>query len=388
MRTTFLLFIFTIFFLSNNALSQKEIEHTIESEYFEEDRTIKVLLPARYERDTINDFIVTYVLDAQYDQFWNQAKSNIDYMVDSYSVIPMIAVGVVSEDRGSDFSPSSKDLVQHIQKEIMPLIQENYRVNDFSIVVTHSWGGAFTFSTLFSEYKDVFDAYLAISPSIGYNDRQLLHEADSILKSGTVFNTCVFATTGDVGRREHNFIEEVNALDSMIKSHPENKIVFQQEVIEGTDHWSCVIPSLSLGLPSLCRNYWADQKIMEDMVGNLDCDFSQGIVNYTDEAQAKYGYSHECSAGYIRFAADDFFEEELYSEALDLHEWAADQKPNDIQFQYRVARDYQHLNQAEDAISQFELCLQMAEDQKDDLSESEYNDYIEYFTEQLEKLRE
>ena len=98
--------------------NQSEIEHTIDSKIFEKKRSVKVFLPNRYHRDSISKYAVTYVLDAQHQIFWDAAKGNIGYMVDNYSVMPMIVIGVVSDQRGPEFNPKSTKLQEHLAKEV------------------------------------------------------------------------------------------------------------------------------------------------------------------------------------------------------------------------------------------------------------------------------
>jgi predicted alpha/beta superfamily hydrolase len=152
------------FFITSTAQNKSEIEHTVTSEVFGKERKVKVFLPNRYQRDSISKFAVTYVLDAQHQIFWDAAKGNIGYMVDNYSVMPMIVVGVVSDSRGPEFNPKSTKLQTHLQNEIFPLIEKNYRTDGFRAIVGHSWGGAFVGNTIFSEKRDMFDAYIGISP--------------------------------------------------------------------------------------------------------------------------------------------------------------------------------------------------------------------------------
>jgi predicted alpha/beta superfamily hydrolase len=59
-----------------------------------------------------------------------------------------------------------------IKKEIMSKIKKNYRVNDFNVLIGHSYGGLFA-SHLFFAGDDAFNNYIAISPSYWYNDDEI-----------------------------------------------------------------------------------------------------------------------------------------------------------------------------------------------------------------------
>jgi len=267
---TFLSLCFVFAFSTTIAQTESEIEHTITSEVFGKERKIKVFLPNRYRRDTISNFAVTYVLDAQHQIFWDAAKGNIGYMVDNYSVMPMIVVGVVSDNRDPEFNPKSDKLQNHLKNEIFPLIEKNYRTDGFRAIVGHSWGGAFVGNTMFSDKRDMFDAYIGISPSFGDKDNIIVKRADSLLKNNAKFGKYLYFSHGDVGRREIEFAGYVNSIDSLLKKYPNNTIAWQPRPIERVGHWQIVGPSICDGLISMSRNYFADQKVMEDFAKNGD----------------------------------------------------------------------------------------------------------------------
>ena len=77
-----LVVLFLLFTLKFFAQENQYIDHAINSLVFEKERKVKVMLPERYFRDTTTDFIVTYVLDTQSDEYWSMAIGNISYNTD------------------------------------------------------------------------------------------------------------------------------------------------------------------------------------------------------------------------------------------------------------------------------------------------------------------
>ena len=195
-----------LFVLCINAFSYaqegKTIEHIIQSEAFGKERKIYVHLPKKYFNYETDSFMVVYVLDAQSDQYWNMATGNMDYLVNNHEVVPMIAVGIVSDNRGPEFVPMPNNgddfkgtahlLQQSLKEEIFPLIEENYRVSDCRAIVGHSRGGAFITHTLFSENSDMFDAYIGISPATQYFDGQIPKEIAADLQKGKTYNKFLY----------------------------------------------------------------------------------------------------------------------------------------------------------------------------------------------------
>lgn len=351
----------------------KSVEHTIVSEVFDTDRKINVFLPERYFRDTTQTLIVAYVLDAQSDDFWNMVKGNIGYLVRQYQVIPMIAVGIVSEDRGEEFDPDSEELKQHLQYEVFPLIEKEYRVNKFRIIIGHSWGGAFVGNILFSEDNDLFKGYIGISPSLGANDEIILNNADSILKQKRTFGKYFYCSSGDIGYRENETYSEILKMDSIFQMFPNETLSWNYEVFNNTDHWSCVVPSINSGLIRLSRNYFADQKQMEDFEKSGKNNLRTQIEEFNKLKSQKFGFSFEPSHEYLRFVADDFREQKKYEAAKELYLLSIERGDNHVVSYFNLAQTCESLGQAELSKANYLKSLSLLEEQKKDLSNSFYN---------------
>ncbi|MEL6809977.1 MAG: alpha/beta hydrolase-fold protein [Bacteroidota bacterium] len=389
MKRRFLLFpvICFLYFIGNvQAQNEQNIEHVIQSDVFGKERKVRVFLPERYFRDSTSTFMTTYVLDAQSDQFWNMAKGNIGYMVRSYTVMPMIAVGIVSDNRGEEFSPPPLKLQEHFEKEVFPLIERNYRVNSFRSVVGHSWGGAFISSTLFSDKRDLFNSYIGISPSFGDTDNIIVKNADSLLALNTNFKKHLYLSHGDVGRREAEFGGYVASIDALLKKYPNKSLAFTPRLFEGTDHWQIVIPSINDGLMNMSRTYFADQKVMEDLSKRQEKDLKQQIINFNKKQLEIFGYIHKPSAAYLNFVANDFRDQDQYKSALVLYKMALEKTPNDVKIYVNVADTYDKMGATELAKASFQKTSELLETQKSELSENYYKNVSEWVKEKLESF--
>lgn len=351
---------------------------TLHSRAFGGERQVRVFLPERYSTDTAA-FAITVVLDAQYDQFWNMAKSNLDYLVDSYQVLPMIAVGIVSEDRGSDFAPPSTALKTHLRKEVLPLIDQLYRTAPYRICVGHSWGGAFVGHTAFSEDRDLFQGYLSISGSLDADDYVILHQADSLLGTGTPVNHAFVATVGDVGRREAESRQALDRMHGVMNKYATSGVAFMPEIFPETDHWSVVIPSFNAGLVKLSREVWFDQWHFEHQLhtgGEISREY---VERWTALARNKYGYARLPGPGDLRFCANDFRDMGHYQSALQLYEWGMELAPESARIQYDLCWVKHELGvlTTEDTV----LLSRLAETQKDTLSDTLYTHFLEWAAE-------
>ncbi len=370
-----------------NALAQDKanIEHIIQSEVFGKQRVIKIFLPQRYLKDASSTFMVTYILDAQSDELWNMAKSNIAYMVSQHSVIPMIVVGIVSENRGKEFTPPNTQLQQHLQNEVFPLISQKYRVKDFRAVIGHSRGGAFVIGALFSDHKDLFDAYIGISPSFGGQDEFILNTVEAMLKANTVFKKYLYLSHGDVGGAEIKYAANVATIDSLIKKYPNKSLLWKSKLFEGADHWQQVIPSINDGLVSMSRNYFADQKVIQDLAKESKSDLKKQIEDYYLNNKSQFGFAQKTSSGDLKYAAEDFRDREEYTNSIVLFKMALAEKPDDLNIYLGLADTYDKMQEKELAAETFTKTLELLEQQKNSVDEGFYTNVSKWLNEKLDQ---
>lgn len=75
-----------------------------------------------------------------------------------------------------------EQFVTFIEKELKPIIERNYKIDrKRQSLFGHSFGGLFTLHVLFTR-PDLFQTYVAASPSIWWNDRSILQEQNSFLE--------------------------------------------------------------------------------------------------------------------------------------------------------------------------------------------------------------
>ena len=387
MRTT-IFQLFALLFICSSTINGQEIrefEHKINSTVYDQERTVLVYVPERYLENPEQEFAVTYILDSQLDQFWNMAKDNIDYLVYQSQILPMITVGIVSESRGFDFNPNNEELSQHFEQEVFPLIAKNYRVNDFRIVVGHSWGGAYIGNTVFGKYSYLFNAYIGISPSFDAIDGVIFRQADSLLSKQIAIKKYLYASSGDFGYREDESYQGLLQMDSIIKKYPNNTLGWKYEVIKDTGHWTCVIPSLNNGLVAVSRNYMADKKVMENMAANTAATLTSQLEDFTTNTQLNFGFTQQVSFGYLRHVADDFREQGNLKAATELYQYAIAQGNEDVVCYFNLADAYAKQGYKAKAKAGFQKALVKLEEQKQDRSERFYTNLKAAILEAIEE---
>ena len=156
-------------------------KQTIKSKALDETREILVKLPESYH-GTENRYPVLYMLDANYTAFLANDLFTIEYMRFVRKVPEFIIVGVYNTDRERDMIPvkikdrggGANKFLRFIEKELQPIINENYRISGYNMFYGASNAGLFGIYALFSN-PSLFDNVIAPSPMIGYCP-EFIHE--------------------------------------------------------------------------------------------------------------------------------------------------------------------------------------------------------------------
>jgi predicted alpha/beta superfamily hydrolase len=185
---------------------------TVHSKILGEDRTILIALPGDYD-ETEGHYPVLYVLDGEF--FFNQAFAAVQFLSEctymrTHQAPRMITVGIVNVDRNRDFTPTHAPVqgdlryptsgggalfLAFLQAELRPLIDSKFRTEPYSILSGWSFGGLFTIQT-YLDSPDAFSAYLAISPSLWWEQDLLVERTRSAVAAGCVGGPPLVVTLG------------------------------------------------------------------------------------------------------------------------------------------------------------------------------------------------
>jgi predicted alpha/beta superfamily hydrolase len=160
---------------------------TIASKPLAENRTVNVILPASYVKETGKRYPVLYLIDGGVDQdLLNVAGVALNGGIWGRSA-EAIVVGIETKDsRKALVSPtadpelrrkyptagSSAAFRAFIRDEVKPLIGKNYRTSGDEAVIGESLAGLFIVETYMVE-PALFDSYAAIDPSLWWDKEAL-----------------------------------------------------------------------------------------------------------------------------------------------------------------------------------------------------------------------
>jgi predicted alpha/beta superfamily hydrolase len=274
---TLVFFILPLFFSFNaNAQKVEPIKSdqgevvTMHSRMLNEDRRILIYTP----KDSVNPekaYPVIYVLDA--DNHFTQMVEYSKYLSrqDVYVIPPLIVIGITNTDRNRDLTPSHSNFdysgkldttanspyknsggnerfFQFFQKELIPYVNSNYKTQPYRILAGHSFGALTAINCLIN-YPDMFDAYIAVSPSFWWDQKFLLKLADKKIKEGSTLSKTLFFSDGNEGSSPKSpFHTDVLKFDSLLKKRDIKGLDFKYMTYPEESHMTVPVKSYYDGL--------------------------------------------------------------------------------------------------------------------------------------------
>ncbi|MNN01052.1 Ferri-bacillibactin esterase BesA [compost metagenome] len=123
----------------------------------------------------------------------------------------------------------------------MPVIHGKYRVDQTKqALFGHSLSGLFVLVALFNR-PDLFQYYLVTSPSIWWNDHEIVESTEQFLANGGPTNKKKLFIT--VGGKETFMVDDATELYSLISSFSNDNLSTEFYVAEDENHAS-VVPTI------------------------------------------------------------------------------------------------------------------------------------------------
>lgn len=195
-----ILYLFTILlaFSCKNAIVYNDPipEHdtyTIPSKIVNEDRVVNVWTPPIYEEST-DSLPVLYMADGGIKEDFPHIANTLADLIAENKIPPFILVGIENTERGRDlFGPTkvaydlkhvpkaggSANFRKFIKDELFPLINEKYKTTNKKALIGESASGLFVVETFFLD-NDMFDYYIAMDPSLWFNEQYLVNNFDKL----------------------------------------------------------------------------------------------------------------------------------------------------------------------------------------------------------------
>jgi predicted alpha/beta superfamily hydrolase len=273
---------------------------SLHSDVLGEDRAYWVYLPESYddERYSPQSYPVLYLLDG--NAHFHSATGVVQFMstgINGNMQAPeMIVVAIPNTDRTRDLTPTAATraydgteipdgpmggggdaFLTFIREELMPTIESDYRTRPYNIFVGHSLGGLIALHALVNA-PEMFDAVVAIDPSLWWDERRLERQARTYFAesdglSGAVFISLANNPIPPGGENLMRIAGEAFA-ESMARANTP-RFRTAHEFYEAEDHGSVPLISLYDGLLHIFEGYKPSIAAIMDDPASLGRHFAQ-----------------------------------------------------------------------------------------------------------------
>ena len=190
----------------------------------DETREVNVWLPIGYDKSQ-DRYPVLYLLDGGLDQDFIHIAGLGHLASLSWTYGPMIVVGVQTNDRRAELTSRPTDsrylsafpesggadkFRQFLREEVIPFVEKRLRTGKRRAIMGESLAGLFVVDTLLSE-PGLFDDYVAISPSLWWDDRRPLAALDRTARLKDVKDKRLYLAVGDEGGTMQDGIDRLRA---------------------------------------------------------------------------------------------------------------------------------------------------------------------------------
>ena len=222
-----------------------------------EERYLNIYLPEGYDTSRLK-YPVIYLLDGSANEDFIHICGIVQFLVMIEAMPKTIVVGIANVDRKRDFTfPTSiekdkKDypttghsdkFILFMEKELLPFVQKEYRINDSSTIIGQSLGGLVSTEMLL-EKPSLFENYIIVSPSLWWDNESLLKKAPDLLKSSPGKNTRVYLSVGNEGEK---MINDSKKLRDILQGQKNIEVLYNPEPNENhlTILHNCIYKALS-----------------------------------------------------------------------------------------------------------------------------------------------
>lgn len=194
------------------------------SQVMEEVREINVWLPPGYD-DADARYPVLYLLDGGQAQDFHHISGLAQLGTVNGATRDVIVVGVASVDRRNELALPTDDpaLIEQyptqgharrfrrfVAGEVMPFVERGFRTNGETVLMGESLAGLFVVETFLKE-PDLFDAYVAVSPSLWWDGGRLARQAGAHLRDHSNAPRTLYLTIADEGGAMQSAMDDLVA---------------------------------------------------------------------------------------------------------------------------------------------------------------------------------
>ncbi|AWM12883.1 esterase [Flavobacterium sediminis] len=302
-------------FLKKIGIIDSLYSHTLK-----EFREIYIELPENYDPKNNKKYPVAYILDGE------KLLPTVSVVQSFYSggyTPEMVLIGISnSKNRTRDLTPTKIDtkygmpftekngeadkFYKFIEDELVPFVEKKYSVTNYRTLIGHSYGGLFTIYTLIN-HPQLFANYLAIDPSLDWDNQKLLNHAKDIFPNNSLKGKSLYMTLNGQLHMMNSKVTIDNVMQdttdftlfsrsniefsNLVNQNNKNELAYEWKFYPGDIHGTISFPSIMDGLISLFKWYQMEDT---DKINSFDTpkeELFKIIKNRENRLKYHFGYS-------------------------------------------------------------------------------------------------
>ncbi len=321
-------------------------EQVIDSAVLGEKRNILIYLPAGYQNSQ-ERYPVLYLTDG--DIQGPHTAGTVDYLAKFEQMPPMIVVGIINpretRERDLTVTPSDKQNLNQLEnadrflgfleKEAIPFVKQQYRTLDYQVLSGTSHGGQFAINVLMKR-PDLFHGVIAISPSLYWNNEQLLGLAETALKEHRLQGRLFVS----IANEEPTMTEPYQRFVNLLARIPSAKLVVSSQTISNETHNTTALQGQYAGL----KHIFADWPIPEGEPKTL-ADLQEKFASRSKLLKTNIMIPEDKANGYAGWL--QYLNRQ--DDALALLKWNRTNYPQSLGAHTALIKAYLHFKMQEDA---------------------------------------
>lgn len=312
-------------------------KESIYSRVLNENRKIWIYTPNMTSQSESPDkrYPVLYLLDGDAHFFSTVGIIQQLSQANGNGVIPeLIVVAIENTNRLRDLAPSddsgkTNPFIDFLSSELIPYIDKNYNTAPYKLLVGHSLGGLTAIDVL-TKFPQLFNACIAIDPSMWYNNEKYLNNTvDQLPKlnmndkrlfvgiANTIPRGMAISQVKNDNSFETQHIRSIFKLDKCLKANT-NGLLYAQKYYETERHNTVPLLSEYDGLRFIFDYYYLDltEKDFADSTALIASKLKAHYVNVSD----KMGYKNSAPEALINYFAFDALGKNQFNKAQALFE--------------------------------------------------------------------
>jgi predicted alpha/beta superfamily hydrolase len=349
---------------------------TLPSKIMGEERTILVSTPPGYEQSS-QGYPVLYMTDG--NAHLSHTRGTVDFLARNGLMPQVIVVGVNNTDRTRDLSPThiasrtidgrvfesptsggASKFLDFFEQELFPYVDANYRTMPLRLFTGHSFGGLFALNAFFTR-PEMFDAVLAVSPSLNWDEDLPIRQAESFFDGRDELNETLFVVMAN----EEEGDPAPTRLDRLEKA-------LAAADAEGFDWEVMRMPDETHGSVVLRSQYWGLRAFFEGWLlprdpdtGAYPDDISKIEAHYAALAK-RVGYSVKPNEDLLNQVGYQILGREEFDAAIAVFDYNVNLYPGSANVYDSLGEAFETAGRLEEALTNYSKAVANAEKNGDD----------------------